>query len=278
MNAQRHRWNRRKAMAVLLAVSVILLAAIAIAGQVLKERALATDFTRKNLPPSLAYPFGTDWMGRDMLKRTVAGLSLSIRLGLLTAAISAAVALALALLASLGGGRMDSLVCGLINLVMGIPHMLLLILISYSLGKGFRGVAAGIALTHWASLARLLRAEILQIRESPYVQISEKLGKKPWWIAWNHIVPQVSRQFVTGLILLFPHAILHEAGVTFLGFGLSSEQPAIGVILSESMSYLITGKWWLALFPGAALVLVTLGFQAIGQSLGRLMDPGSAHE
>ena len=71
---------------------------------------------------------------------------------------------------------------------------------------------------------------------------------------------------------------LHEAGVTFLGFGLSSERPAIGVILSESMSYLITGKWWLALFPGAALVLVTLGFQAIGQSLGRLMDPGSAHE
>lgn len=222
--------------------------------------------------------FGTDWMGRDMLKRTVAGLSLSIRLGLLTAAISAAVALVLALLASLGGGLMDSLVCGLVNLVMGIPHMLLLILISYSLGKGFRGVAAGIALTHWASLARLLRAEILQIRESPYVRISEKLGKKPWWIAWNHIVPQVSRQFVTGLILLFPHAILHEAGVTFLGFGLSSEQPAIGVILSESMSYLITGKWWLALFPGAALVLVTLGFQAIGQSLGRLMDPGSAHE
>ncbi|MFQ9208036.1 MAG: ABC transporter permease [Clostridium fessum] len=127
-------------------------------------------------------------------------------------------------------------------------------------------------------MARLLRAEILQIRDSPYMRISEKLGKKPWWIAWNHIVPQVSRQFVTGLILLFPHAILHEAGVTFLGFGLSSEQPAIGVILSESMSYLITGKWWLALFPGAALVLVTLGFQAIGQSLGRLMDPGSAHE
>ena len=87
--------------------------------------------------------------------------------------------------------------------------------------------------------ARLLRAEILQIRDSPYMRISEKLGKKPWWIAWNHIVQQVSRQFVTGLILLFPHAILHEAGVTFLGFGLSSEQPAIGVILSESMSCLL---------------------------------------
>ena len=270
--------NGRKSALIFLLIVTAVLAAVTAAGMLLDEAAMVTDFTRRNISPCLEYPFGTDWMGRDMLKRTVAGLSLSIRLGLLTAAISAAVALALALLASLGGGLMDSLVCGLINLVMGIPHMLLLILISYSLGKGFRGVAAGIALTHWASLARLLRAEILQIRESPYVRISEKLGKKPWWIAWNHIVPQVSRQFVTGLILLFPHAILHEAGVTFLGFGLSSEQPAIGVILSESMSYLITGKWWLALFPGAALVLVTLGFQAIGQSLGRLMDPGSAHE
>ena len=243
----------RKKTLWLLGISLLFLILVTVLGIVWEDAAQQVDFARKNLPPGTDGLFGTDWMGRDMLKRTVAGLSLSIRLGLLTAAISAAVALALALLASLGGGLMDSLVCGLINLVMGIPHMLLLILISYSLGKGFRGVAAGIALTHWASLARLLRAEILQIRESPYVRIS-------------------------GLILLFPHAILHEAGVTFLGFGLSSEQPAIGVILSESMSYLITGKWWLALFPGAALVLVTLGFQAIGQSLGRLMDPGSAHE
>ena len=93
-----------------------------------------------------------------------------------------------------------------------------------------------------------------------------------------HIFPQILPQFLVGLVLLFPHAILHEASITFLGFGLPPEKPAVGVILSESMSYLSTGKWWLALFPGAALVLVTLGFQAIGQSLGRLMDPGSAHE
>ena len=156
----------RKKTLWLLGISLLFLILVTVLGIVWEDAAQQVDFARKNLPP------GTDWMGRNMLKRTVAGLSLSIRLGLLTAAISAAVALALALLASLGGGLMDSLVCGLINLVMGIPHMLLLILISYSLGKGFRGVAAGIALTHWASLARLLRAEILQIRESPYVQIS----------------------------------------------------------------------------------------------------------
>ena len=152
----------RKKTLWLLGISLLFLILVTVLGIVWEDAAQQVDFARKNLPPGTGGLFGTDWMGRDMLKRTFSGLSLSIRLGLLTAAISAAVALALALLASLGGGLMDSLVCGLINLVMGIPHMLLLILISYSLGKGFRGVAAGIALTHWASLARLLRAEILQ--------------------------------------------------------------------------------------------------------------------
>ncbi len=85
-------------------------------------------------------------------------------------------------------------------------------------------------------------------------------------------------QFIVGLILLFPHAILHESSVTFLGFGLSSEQPAIGIILSESMKYLVTGKWWLALFPGLFLVLVVVLFDVAGENLRRWIDPGSAHE
>ena len=84
-------------------------------------------------------------------------------------------------------------------------------------------------------------------------------------------------QFLTGLVLLFPHAILHEASVTFLGFGLASEQPAIGVILSESMRYLTTGKWWLALFPGLALVLVVILFALLGDRLHRWLDPASVH-
>ena len=109
MSAQRHRWNRRKAMAVLLAVSVILLAAIAVAGQVLKEQALATDFTRKNLPPSLACPFGTDWMGRDMFIRSLTGLSISIRIGLLTACISAVVAFIMGTMAACLGRVTDCL-------------------------------------------------------------------------------------------------------------------------------------------------------------------------
>ena len=94
----------------------------------------------------------------------------------------------------------------------------------------------------------------------------------------RHMLPHLLPQFLTGLILQFPHAILHEASVTFLGFGLSPEQPAIGVILSESMRYLTTGKWWLALFPGLAMVLVVLLFAALGEGVRRLLRPASAHQ
>ena len=116
------------------------------------------------------------------------------------------------------------------------------------------------------------------MKSAPYILAAEKLGVSRFDIARRHMVPHILPQFLTGMILLFPHAILHEASVTFLGFGLSSEQPAIGVILSESMRYLTTGKWWLALFPGLALVLTVILFAMLGERLRRLLDPASAHE
>ena len=267
---------REKTLALLL-LSLGLLLGVAFLGTLWEEEAAVVDFTRKNLPPCREFLFGTDWLGRDMLKRTAAGLSLSIRLGLLTAFAGAVIALALGMAAALLGAWADRLVVGLADLIMGIPHMLLLILISYAAGKGAAGVAAGIALTHWPPLARLLRAEAAQIRTSPYVKISEKLGKSPVWIAREHLLPQLLPQFLTGLVMMFPHAILHEASVTFLGFGLPAETPAIGVILSESMSYLMTGKWWLAVLPGIALAAAVLLFEALGQCLLRLTDPKGAH-
>ena len=136
----------------------------------------------------------------------------------------------------------------------------------------------GVSLTHWTSLARLIRGEVLQLKESNYIRIAERLGHSRWYIAFRHMAPCLFPQFAVGLVLLFPHAILHEASITFLGFGLSPEQPAIGVILSESMQYLAMGKWWLALFPGILLLVTVLMFHFIGQGLVRLVNPGSAQE
>lgn len=270
--------NQRRRMVWMLVGALLVLAMLIVAGLLAGEQAVATDFSRKNLSPCLAYPFGTDWMGRDMLARTLAGLCGSILLGMLASGISALVALLLGTAAATLGKGADTAITWLIDLMMGVPHIVLLVLISYALGKGFWGVTIGVALTHWPGLCRVLRSEILQVREAVYIGVAKQLGKSPWYIARRHIFPHILPQFLVGTMLLFPHAILHEASVTFLGFGLSPEKPAIGMILSESMSYLSTGKWWLAVFPGLALVLVVMLFDGIGNGLRTLLDPASAQQ
>lgn len=259
-------------------LSAAFLGTVCILGSLSTEAARVTDFSRKNLAPCSSYIFGTDWLGRDMLARTLKGLSMSILIGVVSAAVSAVVALVLGIAAATLGKTADSIISFVIDLIMGVPHILLLILISVALGKGLKGVVIGVALTHWPSLARLIRAEVIQLKESPYIQISAKLGKSGWYIARKHMLPHLLPQFLVGLVLLFPHAILHESSVTFLGFGLSTEQTAIGIILSEAMKYLVTGKWWLALFPGILLVVTVIMFYVLGESLRKLLDPNSVHQ
>ena len=269
--------NRRLTLAAFIATAGVLVAVVA-AGLALADTAAVTDFAQKSLAPCAAHPFGTDWMGRDMLARTLAGLSTSVLVGLLAAGCSALIALVLGTVAALGGNRADAVVTWIIDLVMGVPHIVLLVLISFALGRGFFGVVVGVALTHWPSLARVVRAEVLQCKEAGYVKTARKLGAGRVRIALRHVFPFVLPQFIVGAILLFPHAILHEASITFLGFGLPPEQPAIGIILSEAMGYLSAGMWWLAVFPGVALVLVVLLFDVAGSSLRKLVDPHRAQE
>lgn len=270
--------NQRQKAWFLLIFSVAFLTATAILGVILHDAAMVTDFSRKNIAPCLKYPFGTDWLGRNMFYRTLTGLSMSILIGVLAAGVSAIMALILGICAATLGKKVDLVISFIIDTVMGIPHILLLILISYAMGKGLKGVIAGVALTHWTSLARLIRGEVLQLREREYIQIVGKLGLSKWEIGKKHIFPHILPQFIVGLVLLFPHAILHESSITFLGFGLSTEQPAIGVILSESMRYLIMGKWWLAVLPGMMLVLTVVLFEKGGTAIRQLLDPGSVHK
>ena len=270
--------NQRQKAKALLIFSVSFLVIVAVAGVLCHDEALVTDFSRKNLAPCLQYPFGTDWLGRNMFYRTLTGLSMSILIGVSAAGVSAVVAMVLGIAAATMGKKPDSVISFIIDMIMGIPHILLLLLISYAAGKGLKGVVIGVALTHWTSLARLIRGEVMQLKQSEYILIAEKLGHSKWKIAVKHMLPHLLPQFLVGLVLMFPHAILHESSITFLGFGLSVEQPAIGIILSESMTYLIMGKWWLALFPGIMLVITVALFDLGGTSLRKILDPNSVHE
>jgi peptide/nickel transport system permease protein len=269
--------NLRTKTLLIISLTCLLLITIVINSFFIDTSSIVTNFSMKNMAPSLEHLFGTDWMGRDMFTRTMKGLGLSIQIGAFASIISTVVAVILALVSSTNK-YLDAFVSWLIDLFSSIPHLLLIILISICLGGGAFGVIVAVGVTHWTSLARILRAEIKQISTSEYVHLSKNLGRSKSWIARKHLLPLVITQIILGTILIFPHAIMHEASVTFLGFGLSPHEPAIGVILSESMKYLATGSWWLAFFPGLSLLIIILVFDLIGDNLQKLLDPVNAHE
>ncbi len=275
---RRLRFHRRTWTLCISGFLLAIILGVFIAGICISDDMVAADFSKKNLAPSWEHLFGTDWMGRDMLLRTIKGLSISITVGLVGSGVSAVIATIVGIVAATGSKGLDSFINWLIDLVMGVPHLVLLILISFVCGKGLTGLLIGLAVTHWTSLARLIRSEVLQIRSQQYIAVSRKLGHNSGWILIRHILPHMVPQFIIGLVLLFPHAILHESSLSFLGFGLPPEQPAIGIILSESMKYLSSGMWWLAVFPGLLLLLLVLLFEKLGDNLRRLLDPYSAHE
>lgn len=270
--------NRRQKTLIITSLCSALMIGIIIAAQLMSNEGIATNFSQQNLAPSWSHPFGTDWLGRDMFTRTIKGLAISIQIGLLASSVSVVIALVLGMCAATMGEKVDAVISWLVDLFMGVPHLVALVLIAVVLGGGAKGVIIGVALTHWPSLTRVIRAEVMQVRTSQYVLVSRHLGRSRWWIASKHILPHLLHQFFVGLILIFPHAILHEAAITFLGFGLSPHLPAIGVILSESMGYLAAGMWWLAFFPGLSLLIIVRAFDVIGDNLRMLLDPHRAHE
>ncbi|MEM8830876.1 MAG: ABC transporter permease [Cyanobacteria bacterium P01_G01_bin.19] len=265
--------NRRRKTLAIAFLCLFVLIVLLLGTQIISTDGLEISLQARNQPPSFAHPFGTDWLGRDMLTRTLHGLSLSLWVGLLTAICSAVLAMVLGTISAIMGGKVDLAITWLIDVFLSLPHLVLIILAAFATGGGVRGLFISIIITHWMGLTRLLRAEALQIKSSDYVQLSSKLGRSPFWIARHHMIPHLFPQFIVGLILLFPHAILHEAALTFLGLGLSPETPALGIILSESMRYLSAGYWWLSVLPGIALLIAVKTFDILGASVRALLDP-----
>lgn len=270
--------NRRKRIVFYITISVIYLVTILIVGLMMNPDKYAVDYSAKFISPSLGHLFGTDFMGRDMFWRCIKGLSNSILIGIFASVVSSFIALLFGVSSAVIGGWYDRFINWCVDLCMGIPHLILLILISFMLGRGAVGVTVAVSLTHWTGLTRLVRAEVLQVRSAQYVQAAYKMGKSKFQVAISHIIPHVLPVYLIGVVLLFPHAIMHEASITFLGFGLPAEVPAIGVILSEAMKHIATGKWWLALFPGLMLLSVVLLFDVIGENLKQLINPNSGNE
>ncbi|BCS97015.1 peptide ABC transporter permease [Desulfoluna limicola] len=264
--------RRTRAWTTLVLIGVTF-ALLFIAGALVGEEGLATNLLARRLKPSWDYLLGTDMLGRDMMTRTLLGLRTSLGVGVAAALCSALIAGTLGIVAAVGGRRADSIVSLTVDLFMSMPHLVLLVLVAFVLGGGAKAVIVAVAISHWPRLARIIRAEVLQLKEAPYIHIAGKLGATPMEIARRHMMPHLLAQFVVGAVLLVPHAILHAAALTFLGFGLTPHTPSIGMLLSESMRHLSTGYWWLAIFPGVALVCAVKLFDMAGNELRLLLSP-----
>ena len=270
--------NRKIVISIFICLAFFYLIIIFLWGMFMNPAKYGVNYADKLVGPCKEHLFGTDAMGRDMFNRCIKGLSNSLVIGLVASVFSSVVALIFGIASAVLGGVTDKVIKLAVDLCMGLPHLVLLILISCMLGKGSLGITFSVALTHWPSLTRIVRQEVLQLRSSQYVKAAARMGKSPFTIAVTHMLPHVIPAYLIGLVLLFPHAIMHEASITFLGFGLSKEVPAIGVILSESMNYITTGKWWLAVFPGIMLLIVVILFDLIGETLKKLWNPESGNE
>ena len=272
------KWHSRKASYIIACICIAIILAVAVLGKFYFVEATTANFSQSGIAPSTQHVMGTDIMGRDMLARTLASLSTSVVIGLAAAVVSTIIATALGVAAGFGGSKADAIVSWLSDLCLGLPHLILLALISFALGKGFVGVIVGLSLTHWPSLCRLIRSEVVSYKNREFLAIAQKLGKSKPYIARHHILKFLLPQIAVGFILMFPHAILHEAALSFLGLGLSPDYPSIGVILGEAMTYLSAGMWWLAIFPGVALLLLVAVFNIAANRFKKLSDPLSAHD
>ncbi len=270
--------NRRLSTFVLLIASLSILLILLLIGILLPSSTVDINLSEIKQAPSARHIFGTDWLGRDMLCRTLKGLSVSMEVGIITALASCVIAVILGAVAAYFGGKVDTIIKWLTDVTMGMPMTIFLIMISVLVGKGKKGIILGVVLSHWVHLARIIRVEVMQIRNRQYIAQSRSFGKSGFYILKNHILPAILPQFIVGVVLLFPHAILHEAAITFLGFGIPPDQPAIGIILSEAMGYLNTGMWWLAVFPGIVLVVIVRIFDKLGERLNYLLNPTTGQQ
>ncbi|WP_062436858.1 ABC transporter permease [Herbidospora daliensis] len=267
----------RRDLLVSLAVVVVVVACVVAGGLLLDPAQIRPNAGPPSSPPGLRHLFGTDHLGRDMFTRTVHGLGLSLAIGVLTAAVGTVISAVLGVCAALFGRWVDGLISWIIDLAIGIPHLIFMILLAFVVGGGVPGIVLGIALTHWMSLALLVRADVRQIRGAEFLLVSRGLGRSPLFIAWRQVTPLILPQLLVGFVLMFPHVILHEAALTFLGFGFSPQTPAIGILLSEGMPHISSGMWWLAVFPGVTLLLVVLAVARLGDRIRTVLDPATAH-
>ncbi len=215
---------------------------------------------------------GSDRYGRDVLSQLMIGTRVSLSVGIISVLISLMIGIMAGALGGYFRGWVDNLIVWLINVVWSIPTLLLVIAITFALGKGFWQVFVAVGLTMWVEVARVVRGQVLSIREKEYIEAARALGFRHWRIITRHILPNVIGPVIVISAANFASAILIEAGLSFLGIGVQPPMPSWGTMIKENYTYIILDKAYLAILPGIAIMLMVLSFMIIGNGLRDALD------
>ena len=231
------------------------------------------DLLHANLPPlSPGHLLGTDQTGRDMLARLALGVRISLLVGFVVTAIAVAVGCVLGALAGYYRGWADTVISGVVELVWGFPLILLAVIIAGSLGPGLRSAVLALGIINWAGFARLMRGEVVSLREAEFVQAAKAVGVSDARVLWRHVLPNVVASTLVMASYYVALAIVTEAGLSFIGLGAQPPLPSLGVMIAEGRNYMLQNHW-VTTIPGVAILLIVLGLNFLGDGLRDVLDP-----
>ncbi|GAB3953918.1 ABC transporter permease [Kribbella albertanoniae] len=226
-----------------------------------------TDFASGDQGPGAAHWFGTDASGRDLLTLVAKGMRVSLAIAVATAIISTLIGVVVGIAAGAAGGWVDRISMRIAEALTAVPSLLLSLLIVSLFRGSLVAIVISLVLTHWTATARVVRAEVLSVRNAEYVEVARLHGLTATRIARIHFLPVAAGQARVAAVLLVAHAVWHESTLSFLGVGLPPHQASLGTLLADSGQALLLGHWWQLVFPAGAIVAVTLALSALGRSL-----------
>ena len=256
------------------AVIVALLLVALLAPWIATQDPLAQDLVQRLKPPSAAHWFGTDQVGRDIFSRVVYGSRITLFIVFLVAILVAPIGLLVGAVAGYVGGKTDAVLMRTTDIFLAFPGLVLALAFVAALGPGLTNAVIAISLTHWPGFARLARAETLVVRSSDYIAASRIQGASAARIIFRHVMPMCIPSVVVRTSLNMAGVILTAAGLGFLGLGAQPPSPEWGAMLASGRRFLLD-YWWLATFPGLAILLVSLAFNLLGDGLRDVLDPRS---
>ncbi|WGU96359.1 ABC transporter permease [Paenibacillus dendritiformis] len=266
-----------------LALLLLILLLAAAGPYIVPHSPSAQSLTKTNLPPSAEHWFGTDDLGRDVWARTWAGARISLAIGFAAAAIDLVIGILVGgisgYMAGRGrfGDRIDNLLMRIVEILYSIPYLLVVILLLVMMKPGIFTMVVALSITGWVGMARVVRGQILQLKQQEYVLAAQKLGTSHAGILFKHLLPNAAGIIIVNLTFTIPAAIFSESFLSFLGLGVQAPDASWGTMANDSLGVILSAQWWRLFFPGLMISLTMFAFNAFGDGLQDVLDPRSPH-